>query len=111
LNEKAQNVIRSMRELSTKVNVFESEPYNDLLSDRDTAEAYSMVLPGKEYVVYFPEGGSVGLYYAAFRGEVTLEWCEVLKAEWSEAEAIDPRAMIQLACPGDGHWIAVLKTN
>lgn len=111
LNEKAQNVIRSMRDLSTKVNVFESEPYNDLLSDRDPAEAYCMVLPGREYVVYFPEGGSVSLYYAAFRGNVSLEWCDVLKAEWSEAVTIDPRAIIELECPGEGHWIALLKTE
>ncbi len=111
LNEKAQNVIRSMRDLSTKVNVFESEPYNELLSDRDPGEAYCMVFPGREYVVYFPEGGSVSLYYAAFRGEVTLEWCEVLSAEWSEAKIIEPRAMIRMECPGEGHWIAVLKTE
>jgi len=111
LNEKAQNVIRSIRDLSTKVNVFESEPYNELLSDRDPGEAYCMVFPGREYVVYFPEGGSVSLYYAAFRGEVTLEWCEVLSAEWSEAKIIEPRAMIRMECPGEGHWIAVLKTE
>jgi len=111
LNDKAQNVIRSIRELSTKVNVFESEPYNELLSDRDPAEAYCMVLPGREYVVYFPEGGSVSLYYAAFKGNVTLEWCEVLKAEWTEAVTIYPTAMIKLECPGEGHWIAVLKTE
>lgn len=111
LNEKAQNVIRSIRDLSTKVNVFESEPYNDLLSDRDPGEAYCMVLPGREYAVYFPKGGSVSLFYAAFRGEVTLEWCDVLTAEWSEAETIEPRAMIRLECPGEGDWIAVLKTE
>jgi len=111
LNEKAQHIIRSMRDLSTKVNVFESEPYNELLSDRDPGEAYCMVFPGREYVVYFPEGGSVSLYYAAFRGEVTLEWCEVLSAEWSEAKIIEPRAMIRMECPGEGHWIAVLKTE
>ena len=29
----------------------------------------------------------------------------------AEAETIDPKAMIKLECPGQGHWIAVLKTN
>ena len=39
LNDKAQHVIRSMRDLSTKVNVFESVPYNELLADRVPGEA------------------------------------------------------------------------
>jgi hypothetical protein len=111
LNETAQHVIRSMRDLSTKVNVFESEPYNDFLSDRDPEEAYCMVNPGREYVVYFPAGGSVSLYYASLKGTITLEWCEVLKAEWSAPESIRPTGIIKLECPGEGHWIAVLKTE
>jgi hypothetical protein len=111
LNDKAQHVIRSMRDLSTKVNIFESKPYDEFLSDRDPAEAYCMVNPGREYVVYFPAGGSVSLYYASLKGQISLEWCDVLKAKWTEPESILPTGIVELDCPGDGHWIAVLKTE
>ena len=111
LNEKARKVIRSMRDLSAKVNVFEAEPFNEIIPDREPGEAYCMVVPGREYVVYFPDGGSASLYYASFRGNVSLEWCEVLKAEWSQPETIEPSAMIELECPGEGHWIALIKTE
>lgn len=111
LNENAQNVIRSMRDLSTKVNVFEAIPENDLLSEREPAEAYCMAFPGREYVVYFPTGGSVNLDISAMKGKASLEWCEVLKAAWSEGMRVDPAASLALNCPGRGHWIALLKVQ
>lgn len=111
LNDKAQHVIRSMRDLSEKVNVFESVPYDELLSEREPGEAYCMVNPGREFVVYFPQGGSVDLYISALSGTATLEWCEVLKAEWTEALSVRPLLNIRLQCPGEGHWIALVKTK
>ena len=111
LNDKARHVIRSMRDLSTKVNVFESVPYNELLADREPGEAYCMVLPGRDFVVYFPDGGSVNLYISALSGTASLQWCNVLKAEWSEAESVDPLLNVRLKCPGEGHWIALVKTK
>jgi hypothetical protein len=111
LNEKAQHVIRSMRDLSEKVNVFEAVPDNDLLSEREPGEAYCMVLPDREYVVYFPKGGSINLDISAINGKASLQWCEVLIAQWSETETIDPSESISLACPGEGHWIALIKSQ
>jgi len=62
-------------------------------------------------VVYFPQGGSVDLYISALSGTATLEWCEVLKAEWTEALSVRPLLNIRLQCPGEGHWIALVKTK
>ncbi len=111
LNERAQHVIRSIRDLSTKVNVFESVPYNELLADREPGEAYCMVLPGRDFVVYFPDGGTVNLYISALSGTASLQWCDVLKAEWSEPVSVDPLLNVRLQCPGNGHWIALVKTK
>ncbi len=109
LNEKAQRVIRSMRDLSAKVNVLEAGPLNELLAEREPDEAYCMALPGREYVVYFPKGGSVVLDISAMQGQASIEWCEMLQARWSEIESVRGNNAIELNCPGEGHWIAVIK--
>ncbi len=109
LNERAQHVIRSMRDLSGKVNIFEAAPSNELLSDREKEEAYCSASSGREYIVYFPKGGSVKLDISDIKGKATLEWCDVLNAEWKNGKKIKSMDSILLECPGTGHWIAVIK--
>jgi hypothetical protein len=111
LNERAQNVIRSLRDLSLRMNVFEALPYNGILENRQPEEAYCMAVTGGEYAVYFPNGGSVDLDLSAISGGATLEWCDVLHAKWSESEEIKISGSLVLECPGAGHWIALIKAG
>jgi pimeloyl-ACP methyl ester carboxylesterase len=61
LSEDAQIHIKSLRLLTDAMNVFVCEPRNDLLGDRSPNEAYCLAEPGRQYAVYFPDGGQRGI--------------------------------------------------
>jgi hypothetical protein len=51
------------------MNLVDMVPSNDLAST-----AYCLANPGKEYLVYLPEGGQVTLDLSAVSGELKVEW-------------------------------------
>jgi hypothetical protein len=60
-------------------------------------------------VVYFPKGGSVDLDVSSIKGQSSIEWCEMLEAKWLSKESARVNDTLELICPGDGHWIAMIK--
>lgn len=108
LNETAQAVIRSMRDLGDKMDFFEGKPDNNILLSREQDEAYCRAIPGKEYAVYFPAGGSVELDLSHFRSTPELEWLDVLNSEWLTPVRLD-KAMVKLKTPGKSHWVALIR--
>jgi hypothetical protein len=95
--------------LTDKMNIFECEPHNDLLSDRSPNGAYCIARPGKEYAVYFPDGGRVKLDTSALTGPATIRWLDIMKSQWSEAKRIESTAGVELACPSQGYWAVLIK--
>jgi hypothetical protein len=51
------------------MNLAAALPHNDLAST-----GYCLADPGREYLVYLPEGGVVTVDLAAVPGKVTVEW-------------------------------------
>lgn len=107
LNENAQSVIQVIREVSDRMDFFNGIPHNDLLSERDNNEAYCRAIPGKEYMVYFTDGGEVVLTNKEGQ-EKKLYWIDVLNRDWNEAVKVSGNE-IKLTCPSDGHWIALIQ--
>ncbi len=108
LNETAQAVIRSMRDLSSKMDFFEGQPANDILLSRQEGGSYCRAIPGKEYAVYFPAGGSVEIDLSRFRSQPELEWLDVLNTQWHTPVKLE-RGMVKLETPGKGHWVALIR--
>lgn len=108
LNETAQAVIKSMRELTDKMDFFKGMPHNDLLELREPGEAFCRAIPNEEYAVYFPEGGEIELDLSGFKGDPSLYWLNVLSSEWSEVE-LSAKEKIVLKSPDEGHWIALIQ--
>jgi hypothetical protein len=108
LNEIAQGVIKSMRELTEKMEFFGGMAQNELLESRDPGEAYCRASIGREYAIYFPDGGEVEIDLSDLNGEPTLVWLDVLKAEWSAEETI-AKGTVQIIAPSKGHWIALIR--
>ena len=110
LGEKAQANIRSMRMLTDKLDVFTCEPHNDLLSDRESNEAYCIANPGKEYAVYFPNGGEVMLDISSLNKPAAVRWLDIMKSQWVNTRQIKSGSNLKLHCPSQGYW-AVLIIN
>ena len=110
LNETAQAVIRSMRELSDKMDFFHTDngPNNNILLSRQPGEAYCRVIPGKEYAVYFPDGGAVSLDLSQFSSTPEIEWLDVLNTVWLPSKRLE-KDEIQIESPGKGHWVALIR--
>ena len=100
LGDKAQAVIRSIRMATDRIDFFNAEPHNDLLSQREENEAYCRAVPGKDYLVYFPEEGEVELITVKGKSGFEVEMLEILTGEWSKVEPEVGEGKITLRSPG-----------
>lgn len=108
LSTTAQANIKSMRMLTNKIDIFTCQPHNDLLSGRESNEAYCIANPSREYAVYFPNGGDVRLNTGT-TGKVTIQWLNIVESSWEEAIVSNEERMITLHCPDEGYWAALIK--
>ena len=102
-----------MRILTDSMDVFTCEPNNNLLSNRAENGAYAFANPGREYAVYFPNGGSVDI--SLNTGEkmdaktVTMKWLDIGKSEWAEKAEISFSDSITLSTPTKDHWVVMIR--
>ncbi|XOV94660.1 MAG: hypothetical protein ACFHWX_08135 [Bacteroidota bacterium] len=107
LNKQAQAVVKSMREATDKIDWFNAKASQNLLDDREENEAYCRST-GKEYAVYFSDGGDVKLKTSL--SSPTIQWVDIMRNKWSETQPIDVSdGSINLTTPGKGDWIAIIK--
>jgi hypothetical protein len=108
LSPRAQVTIRSARMLTDALNVFTCDPRNDLLSDRSENEAYCLAEPGKQYSVYFTDGGAVTLDLSDAPEKLVARWINIQQAEWTEASALRGGGRVKLSAPGERHWAVLI---
>jgi hypothetical protein len=112
LSPRAQMVIRSMRRLSDRMDdFFNGQPRNDLLPEREDNSAYCRAIVGREYAVYFPNGGATNLDLRGASGSADLQWLSVSEGEWRASRRVEASGILRLDCPGPGHWVALLKIS
>jgi hypothetical protein len=95
-----------MRTLTNEMDVFTCAAHNDLLSDRKPNEAYCLANPGKEYAVYFPDGGRVHVDLGHTTGLLNGRWLDIARSRWAkERRMIRGGGKVFLIAPGNGHWV------
>jgi hypothetical protein len=85
-----------------------TEPRNDLLSDRSANEAYCLAEPGRQYALYFPDGGEVKLDVSAVPGSLEVRWLDINRSRWQEPETVPGGGTLELQAPAKGHWGVVI---
>ncbi|MCK4629628.1 MAG: hypothetical protein KAT56_11540, partial [Sedimentisphaerales bacterium] len=108
LGKKAQANIRSMRILTDDMDIFTCAAHNDLLSDRKPNEAYCLANPGKEYAVYFPDGGEVKLDISSLKRPCIIRWLEISTSKWKTQQTVSAERSVTLRPPGSGPWVVLL---
>ena len=111
LNELSKACIQSARKVHGLAPLWTLRARNDLLTDRAEDEAYLAARPGEAYVLYFTDGGSVGLDLRGARGALDLRWVQIAKGQWGPTAALRGEAVIKIAAPGKGGWVAVIRRN
>ena len=109
LSELAQTQLRSARLFLDEHDIFESIPDAEhaLLSNREEDEAYLTYITGKEYAVFFTNGGEVNLTLSQGR-KWTLRWLNISESKWGKEEAFESDTQLKLKAPGNGYWVAFI---
>ena len=109
LSEASAASVKAARKIESVVKFWELTPGNDLLSMRDENEAYLTSKPGEFYVIYFTNGGAVGLDLHAFSSKFKLKWLKLSTGVWISEETIDGGRIVGINAPGGGGWVAVIN--
>jgi hypothetical protein len=108
LSPKARAALRSIRLLEAHVKIWDLQPREEGLSDREPNEAYLAEAPGQALVVCFTDGGNVGLDLKDRPGPWLLQWLDTSQAQLSEARPAGGTSILELNPPGKGIWLAIL---
>lgn len=108
LSELSIASVKVAREIEMKVKFWDLIPGNELLSDREENEAFLTSQEGKAYVVYFTNGGSVGLDLTSYNKEFNLQWYHVRNGKAEKADKIKGGQIASLTAPGEMEWVALI---
>jgi len=92
------------RRLAERVNLSAVTPRNDLASSR-----YCLADPGKEYLVYVPQGGEVTVDLSAAMGDLAVEWMDPIAATVTSAEPTAGGGQRTLKAPFTGDAVLYLR--
>lgn len=107
-SEPAEASIRAARKLESLIRLWDVEPANPLLREREENEAYLAVNPGTAYALYFPDGGSVELDLCGQDGTFEVHWIDIQSGQWGRRETLTGGDCVPLTAPGPGHWAAAV---
>ncbi len=114
LSDTAKAHIKSARMLLARFDIFNAKPdaQSTLLSNRQPNEAYLTHIEGKQYALYFPDGGAVDLDLTSHPGRFTVQWLDIAQSKWHDPQPVNGSRKIELKAPAAGHWAALLtKTD
>jgi predicted SnoaL-like aldol condensation-catalyzing enzyme len=108
LSELSIASVKAARKLESVMKLWDIEPANELLTDREDNEAYLACNPGKAYALYFTNGGEVGLDLRKDRGRYSLRWIDIRTGQWRGEQPINGERIVTIKAPSKGHWVAVI---
>ncbi|MCK3682806.1 putative collagen-binding domain-containing protein [Maribellus sp. YY47] len=109
LSKLSMNSVKTAREIEKAVKFWNLTPENELLSQREENEAYLACKKGEAYVVFFTDGGEVGLDLSNTDREFSLKWMNIRNGECTATETIKGGKVVHLQAPGKLEWIALLE--
>jgi len=108
----SKNCISATRKVESKVKFWDVEPRLDLLTNRQSDEAYLAADPGKAYILYFTKngGGSVGLKLDSYPDtKFKLNWINIGTGNFESTTTISGGSTVIIDRPdGSSHWVATI---
>jgi len=111
LSPLAQAQIKSARMLTDAMDVFECDPHNDLLSEREENEAYCIANPEREAAVFFTRAGEVVLDTSRMKGNLTVRWLNIAESEWLEPQYVASTQSLRLTTPLEGVQAVLVQSR
>ena len=108
LSELSIASVKAAREVEKTVKLWELQPGNNLLSNREEDEVYLTSNPGESYVLFFTNGGEVGLDLTKFDCDFNLKWIEIQTGKTYSETTIEGGKIVKIETLGELKWVAVL---
>ena len=118
LNDFAKASVKAARILEGLIKFWDITPQMGLLSDRESNEAYLAARPEESYVLYFTNGGSVGLDLSGTSGSFDVIWISVSMGVTTRSSAagryrlmdktIQGGRVVTVSAPYKGGWVAAI---
>ena len=118
LNDFAKGSIKAARILESLIKFWDITPQMDLVSNRESNEAYLAAKPGDSYALYFTNGGAVGLDLSGAAGSFDVTWISVsmgIPTQTSAAggyrpmkKTIEGGGVVTISAPYKGGWVAAI---
>lgn len=92
--------------VAERVNLTAMTPHGELAST-----SYCLADPGREYLVYLPDGGSVTVDLSAVKGAVAVEWFDPKQRDFTGGEPVAGGERRTFACPTAGEGVLHLRAT
>jgi hypothetical protein len=92
------------RRLAERIGLAAMRPANELAST-----TYCLARPGKEYLVYLPDGGTVTVDLSATKGDLAVEWLDPVSDGTFSGARVSGGARRELEAPAEGAAAVYLK--
>jgi len=112
LCDASKGCISATRKVETQVKFWDVKPRLDLMTNRESDEAYLAADPGKAYILYFTKngGGSVGLKLDRYPSTMfELHWINIGTGNWGPKSTLSGGSTVTLDRPNAStHWAATI---
>ena len=95
-----------IRRLSERIDLAAMTPHEELASTK-----FCLADPGKEYVVYLPEGGNVELDLSAVSGQSRVEWIPPVEGAGQQGHDVAGSSKATLQAPFAGPAVLYVKAR
>jgi hypothetical protein len=105
----AQRHLRAARRVTQLFDFPRALPDSDhlQLNERKTNEAYHSCIPGEQHIIYYVDGGLVGLDLRQEPGQFQLLWIDIDGEREIDADFVNGGQWVTLAAPGSGSWVVI----
>jgi hypothetical protein len=100
--------LQAARKLESLIRMWDVEPAQELLDEREENEAYLAAKPGMLYALYFTNGGRVQLDLSKHRGTFQLNWIDIRNGRWAEKCTLNGGKHVPIEAPAEGNWLAAI---
>jgi hypothetical protein len=104
--EPARKAMGHTRRYAERMDLAAMEPRGDIASTQ-----YCLVNPGKEYLIYLPEGGEVEVDLAAAEGGLVVEWMHPIEGTITPDEPVPGGRQRKLIAPFPGDAVLYLRAG
>ena len=93
------------RSYAERIDLAASRPAGELAST-----GYCLAVPGREYLVYLPDGGEATVDLSAAKGELAVEWMHPITGKITPGEAVEGGGKRTLKAPFAGDAVVYVQS-